>query len=184
MATIEELEAQVAGYKTRVTELNTESAGHRHNASAARAEVETAATLYAAEKTNAAAALAAATKEHGDKLTAAEKRVTDADERVANTLKDSALRIAAKDAGIVDLDGLKLLDTSGVKVGDDGAVTIPDKFFETAKTAKPWLFAATGSSAGNTSNTVRSPPPADNKGGHVKTMTDAEYKAARAAAVA
>jgi hypothetical protein len=172
MPTIEELTAELDGAKARIGELNRESQGHRLNATNARTETETA-----------TAALAAATKEHGEKLTAADKRAADAEVRVSETLKASALRIAAKDAGIVDLDGLKLLDTSKVTVGADGTVAIPAKFFDEAKAAKPYLFAVTGAKTGNTSNTGRTPPPATD-GANVLTMTDAEYAVARAAVTA
>lgn len=180
MATLEEVETALAGAQVRIKELNDESKGHRLNATNARAELEAAKAELATAGTTHAAALAAALKEQGDKVIAAEAKVTEATKRASDSARDAALRIAAKDAGIVDMDGLKLLDTSKVTVADDGVVTIPDKFFEDAKAAKPYLFGANGSTNGNTSNTGRTPNP-DIGGKNALTMTDAEYAVARAA---
>lgn len=54
------------------------------------------------------------------------------------------LKAAALEAGMVDADGVKLLDLGRVTIGADGGVQIPDGFFEGARKAKPYLFAASG----------------------------------------
>jgi hypothetical protein len=72
---------------------------------------------------------------------------------------------------------LKLLDTSAVKVGADGAVVIPEKFFEQAKAAKPYLFTLTGAEKGTTSSTSEPPPSGDPGLKLAKDMTDAELQA-------
>jgi hypothetical protein len=82
------------------------------------------------------------------------------------------LKVAAKDAGMVDLDGLKLLDTGELKVNDDGDVENAAEVLAKLKEAKPYLF-------GNPSNTSspNNAPPAkkpDNKKG--MDMDDAEWK--------
>ncbi len=85
-------------------------------------------------------------------------------------LKAEAIR-----AGMVDLDGLKLLDFSRLKLSKSGelddAGTIMSKF----RQAKPWLFGAASSSSPATA------PPAQPPRKKLATeMTDAEYRAARA----
>jgi hypothetical protein len=37
----------------------------------------------------------------------------------------------------VDLDALKLLDTSAVRIGDDGEAQIPEAFFDQSRKAVP-----------------------------------------------
>lgn len=169
MATIEELTEQLSGAQARIKELNEESAGHRLNAKNARAELDAFVAKHAEE-----------VRQFGEKLTAAEKAAIAAGERSILALRDAALKLAAKDAGIVDLDGLKLLDTSSVKVGEDGAVTIPEKFFDKAREAKPYLFTQTGAQTGTTSSTAKPPAPSEQGAKSALAMTDAEYAAAKA----
>ena len=168
--TIESLQAELAGAKARIAELNSESAGHRLNAKNVRAELDAAVVKHADEL-----------KSFGEKLTVAEKTAKDAGERSVHVLRDAALKLAAKDAGIVDLDGLKLLDTTAVKVGEDGTVSIPDKFFAKAKEAKPYLFSQTGAQTGTTASTAKAPPASDTGPKDAKAMSSAEYAAAKAA---
>lgn len=163
---VSSLKAQLKSATARIAELNEEAKGHRLDAKEARAELETARVE-----------LARATKEATEKSAAAEKATTEAGERVTTALRDAALRIAAKDAGILDLDGLKLLDTSGIKVGDDGAVVIPEKFFEQAKAAKPYLFKLTGVETGTTTSTATVPGSGDTVPKQANAMTDVELRA-------
>lgn len=144
--TVEGLRAQLTAAQVRIRELNEEAKGHRLNANEARSELEKARTE-----------MERVAKEAGEKSAAAEKATKEAGDRVNVALRDAALRVAAKDAGLVDLDGLKLLDTSAVTVKDDGTVSIPEKFFDSAKAAKPYLFKTTGAESGNTSSTSKSP---------------------------
>jgi len=86
------------------------------------------------------------------------------------------MKIEAVRAGMVDLDGLKLLDLSDVRLNDKGEV--PDAAERVAKLrkAKPWLFGIPSSSSPST------PPSAQPmRQKHATEMTTAEYTAARAA---
>lgn len=148
--TVDGLRAQLTAAQVRIKELNEEAKGHRLNANEARSDLDKARTE-----------MERVTKDAAEKSTAAEKATKEAGDRVNVALRDAALRIASKDAGLVDMDGLKLLDTSAVTVKDDGTVSIPDKFFETAKAAKPYLFKTTGADTGNTSSTSQAPGNAD-----------------------
>jgi hypothetical protein len=110
--------------------------------------------------------------------TAAEKAKIDSDEaiKVANTAANerilrSELKAHAIKAGIVDLDALKLVDMTKVKLLDDGTVEGADALFEELKKSKPYLFATTTS----TSSTEKKPDPKPGEPKNVKEMTDEEY---------
>jgi hypothetical protein len=85
-------------------------------------------------------------------------------------LKAEAIR-----AGMVDLDGLKLLDLTNVKLSKTGDLEEAGTIMSRLRHAKPWLFGAASSSSPAT------PPPAQppRKKSAIE-MTDAEYRAARA----
>ncbi len=86
------------------------------------------------------------------------------------------LKVEAVRAGMVDLDGLKLLNPATVEVGADGEVKNAAEVIAQLRRAKPWLFG--GSSSSSSAN----PPPAQPPRQKMATeMTEAEYRAARAA---
>jgi hypothetical protein len=124
----------------------------------------------------------AAETETLDKLRA---RATELEQQV-RTLADQArtnlvlseLKAEAVRAGMVDLDGLKLLDASTVTVGDSGEVTGAATVMERFRRAKPWLFG------GASSTTTAVPPPSQPpRAKRATDMTPEEYRAARAALV-
>jgi hypothetical protein len=89
-------------------------------------------------------------------------------------LKAEALR-----AGMIDLDGLKLLDMTDIRLTDSGEVTDAAALLSRLKRAKPWLFgAATSSSAA--ANPPRPEPPRTR---HANDLSHEEWVAARAALV-
>lgn len=134
-----------------VTMLRREAAERRQEAEAARAEA-------AKAKADADAAIATAT-------TAANRRIINAE-----------LRAEATKAGMVDLDGLKLLDIEAAKVtlDADGNVKGAAEALEGLKKAKPYLFTPA-----NTGNT-ETPKPGEQKQKKATEMTDEEYAAAKA----
>jgi hypothetical protein len=86
-------------------------------------------------------------------------------------LKSEALR-----AGIVDLDGLKLVDTAELAVNDHGEVTGAAALMDRFKRQKPWLFGGASSSA------AAAPPPSQPpRPKQAIDMSKDEYRAARAA---
>jgi hypothetical protein len=99
---------------------------------------------------------------------------TAADQRVIR----AELKAAALKAGMVDLDGLKLADLTKVKLNDEGEVEGADELMVAMQKAKPYLFAEP-----STSHTGKPPPKDDQKVKKATDMTDAEYAAARAAAI-
>ena len=86
-------------------------------------------------------------------------------------LKTEAIR-----AGMVDLDGLKLIDTSRITLNSDGEVDGLVELMLRLKRNKPWLFGGSSSSSAST------PPPTQPPRQKSATeMTDAEYRTAREA---
>jgi hypothetical protein len=118
---------------------------------------------------------AAARQEAEAAKAAAETRATETEKAANARIIRAEVRAAAIAAGMVDPDGIAMLDLSKVKLDDKGAVVIPDGYFEAVKAAKPYLFGVGGTSVpGN-------PPPANPPAAKRATeMTDAEYSAAKA----
>ena len=92
-------------------------------------------------------------------------------ERVMHAeLKTEAIR-----AGIVDLDGLKLLDATQAEFTSEGQLANAARLVAQLRHGKPWLFGATSSSS------AANPPPAQSPRQKLATdMTEQEYKEARA----
>ena len=86
------------------------------------------------------------------------------------------LRTEAVRAGMIDLDGLKLIDVSTVQLGNDDRVIGGRKLVDDLRRTKPWLFGMTSSSSGATAPTSQ---PVRQK--TALEMTDEEYAAARVA---
>lgn len=85
-------------------------------------------------------------------------------------LKAEAIR-----AGMVDLDGLKLVDFSSLKLSKSGEVENASTIMSRLRQAKPWLFGGSSSSSPATAPPVQPP-----RKKLANEMTDAEYRAARA----
>jgi hypothetical protein len=89
-------------------------------------------------------------------------------------LKAEAIR-----AGMIDLDGLKLLDLSQIEVDEHGDVVEPAKVFSKLKRAKPWLFGGAGSS----SAAAQAPRPEPPRQRQASELSHEEWLAARAALI-
>ncbi len=68
------------------------------------------------------------------------------------------LKAEAVKAGMVDLDGLKLIDTSEVRLNDAGELAEAGVVITRLKKAKPWLFGGAASSSA-AANPPRPEPP-------------------------
>lgn len=90
-------------------------------------------------------------------------------------LVQAELRTEAVRAGMVDLDGVKLLDASTVVLGADGIEGGP-ALMARMREEKPWLFGRTGSS----SSTGKAPAVAVPKVRTAMEMSEEEWRAARA----
>jgi hypothetical protein len=105
-----------------------------------------------------------------------ERRLVDAEQDARARVVNAELKVEAVRAGIVDLDGLKLLNPATVEVGADGEVKNATEVIAQLRRAKPWLFGSSSSSSS------ANPPPAQPPRQKLAMeMTDAEYRAARAA---
>jgi hypothetical protein len=91
-------------------------------------------------------------------------------------LKRAELKVEAVRAGMVDLDGLKLIDLDGVALAEDGSVADPAGIMVALKRAKPWLFGAGSSSS--TAAVPRAEPP---RARHARELSEEEWRSARAA---
>ena len=84
------------------------------------------------------------------------------------------LRTEAVRAGMIDLDGLKMIDTTSVRLGDDDMVIGGRGLMDELRRSKPWLFGVASSSS---AAAVPASQPVRQK--TVLEMTDDEYAAAR-----
>jgi len=140
-----------------VKELREENKAHRLTNSELAAKLKTSDESLNGLKTESEAKLTAAQKASNERLLLAE------------------LKVAAKDAGLIDLDALKLADLTKVVLKDDGTIEGVDTLFKGLKETKPYLFGAASTS------TAKEAPKADDQ--RVKTakdMTKEEYAAALA----
>lgn len=94
----------------------------------------------------------------GELKAAHEAALTDFGAKAKQRLIHAELKAAALRAGMVDPDGLKLLDLTAADLTDDGSVSLPNGFWDQAKEAKPYLF---GTPQPTTSTTTRPPPPVE-----------------------
>ncbi len=87
------------------------------------------------------------------------------------------LKAEAVKAGMVDLDGLKLLELADVRLTEDGEVAGAAELLARLKRAKPWLFGVAASS----SSLVNPPRPEPARIRHANELSHDEWIAARAA---
>jgi hypothetical protein len=78
---------------------------------------------------------------------ALEARILELEATTRETVIRAELKAEAVRAGMVDLDGLKLADTSVVTLNDKGEVVGAASLMASLRRAKPWLFGAASSSS-------------------------------------
>ena len=91
-------------------------------------------------------------------------------------LVQAELRTEAVRAGMVDLDGVRLLDASGLSLGPDG-VEGAAELVARMREAKPWLFGRGGASSSSAGRAPRAAPP---RAKTAMEMSEEEWRAARA----
>ncbi len=104
-----------------------------------------------------------------------QRAIVDVKQQMTSRLIVSELKAEALRAGIVDLDGLRLLDMDKIRIGEDRSVEGAAEIIDGLKARKPWLFQMTSSSAA-----MPAPPAHPPSQKLAADMTDAEYRAARA----
>lgn len=87
------------------------------------------------------------------------------------------LKAEAVKAGMIDLDGLKLVDDSEVRLNEAGEVQDAQALLGRLKRAKPWLFGG-GVSSSAAANPPRPEPPRTR---HANELSHEEWLQARAA---
>lgn len=98
-------------------------------------------------------------------------------------LMRAELRSEAIRAGIVDLDGLRLADTSNVTFGDDGAIEGATDVISSLKASKPYLFSNGRDNVNfgvTTSPIARAPQPASPELVDARHLTREQWQAERA----
>ncbi len=110
---------------------------------------------------------------------ALERQLADVQRQTEARIVRAELKAEAIRAGIVDPDGLKLLDTSTVKLNGDGEVESASALIADLKRAKPWLFGT--SSPASTSSSAAAPPAQPPRQKLAMDMTEDEWRSARAA---
>jgi hypothetical protein len=85
------------------------------------------------------------------------------------------LKIEALRANILDLDGLRFLDLSQARLGEDGSLVDGAEIISRLRRAKPWLFTTPSSSS-----VAKVPLSAPTRQKLAKDMSDMEYRIARA----
>ena len=105
---------------------------------------------------------------------ALERQLAEVQLRTEAQLVRAELKVEAIRAGMVDLDGLKLIDPTDVKLDAHGEVEGASALMGRLRKAKPWLFTVASLSS------TAIPPPAQALRQKLATeMTDAEYRIAR-----
>ena len=105
-----------------------------------------------------------------------ERQLADAKLESQARLIRAELKVEAVRAGMVDLDGLKLLNLADTKLNGDGEVEDAPQIMAELRRAKPWLFGGTSSSS-----PAIAPPVQPHRQKLATDMTDEEYRAARVA---
>ncbi|MCB8881694.1 hypothetical protein ACELLULO517_15710 [Acidisoma cellulosilytica] len=147
-----------------VKSLRAEAKANREEAATFKTKLAEIETMTAAQKADAEAALAKS-----------DKRFSDFQKALSDKAIRSEVKLGAKEHGLIDVDLLKVLDTSGFKVDEDGEVVAPEGFWDALKTTKPHFFQVTGAQTGTTSNTRGAPPPAKLSGKKASELSDEEF---------
>ena len=110
------------------------------------------------------------------RVSALERQLSEQQSAHQTRLAQAELKLHAVRAGMIDLDGLKLLDPSRVKLTGTGEVEGADRLMADLRREKPWLFRQA------TTSTPGSPPPSTPPAAKsAMQMSEAEWQSARAA---
>jgi hypothetical protein len=107
-----------------------------------------------------------------------EQRLNDFQQQSNIRLVHAEMKSEAIRAGMIDLDGLKLLDLSAITLNEKCEVDDAAGLMSRFKKTKPWLFAAPSSS-----NPLSAPQAQSPRQKHATEMTNTEYAIARAALI-
>lgn len=115
--------------------------------------------------------------------TPSDPRIAELERKLADQTQSHQARLAVADlklhairAGMIDLDGIKLIDPSQIRLTDAGDVEGADRLMTSLRRDKPWLFHAA-----TTSTLATTPPVTPQTAKRATEMSHAEWQAARAA---
>lgn len=108
---------------------------------------------------------------------ALERQLAEVQRQTETRIIHAELKAEAVRAGIVDADGLKLIDLSAARLNDAGEVEGAAALVADLKRSKPWLFGGSVS----TSSAAAPPPAQPPRQKSAVEMTEDEWRAARAA---
>ncbi len=109
-----------------------------------------------------------------------ERRIVEMETTHRARLVRAELKAEAVRHGMVDLDGLKLLDPTSVEFDEAGEIRGASTVMRDMKRAKPWLFGPPGSGGAFSSSTATPPAAATPTTKTAMKMTHAEWQSARA----
>lgn len=107
----------------------------------------------------------------------AEAALAEARQTTNERLLRSELKAEAIQAGMIDLDGLKLIELSEIEISDGGDIVDAGAVLAKLKRAKPWLFGQGRSS----SPAAHAPRPEQPRTRHANELSHEEWVLARAA---
>jgi hypothetical protein len=107
---------------------------------------------------------------------ALEAKLVESEQEARERSVRAELKVEAVRAGMIDLDGLKLLDPTKIRLNADAEIENAAELIAQLKRGKPWLFG--GSSSSSPANVPPSQPPRQRL---ATEMTNEEYRSARAA---
>ncbi|MCW3477661.1 hypothetical protein [Limobrevibacterium gyesilva] len=110
-----------------------------------------------------------------ERAVALERRLAEIEATTNARLVRAELKAEAVRAGMVDLDGLKLVDTAGVTLNAQGEVEGAAGLMRELRRAKPWLFGGASSSSSASAPPAQPPRPK-----RATEMSFEEWQAARA----
>jgi hypothetical protein len=109
-----------------------------------------------------------------DRATELERRLAELEASTNKRLIRAELKAVAVRAGMIDLDGLKLIEVDDLQLDADGNVKGAGEVMRDLRRAKPWLFG------GASSSSIATPPPAAPPKPKLATeMNYEEWQAAR-----
>lgn len=109
------------------------------------------------------------------KVAELERRLAEIEAATTQRILHAELRSHATRAGMVDLDGLRLLDTTALKLTETGELEGGARLMADLRRAKPWLFQSASSSS-----PAAPPPNRPQPAKRATEMSHAEWRAARA----
>jgi multidrug efflux pump subunit AcrA (membrane-fusion protein) len=108
----------------------------------------------------------------------AEAALSQMQAQMAVRVAQAELKAEAVRAGMIDLDGLKLIDAASIRLNQNGEIEDATNLLVRMKREKPWLFGAASSSSA--ANPPRPEPP---RSRHANELSHEEWQSARAALI-